>query len=283
MFGRIRILLYSLLLALLAGSWYVGNSLQLLPSVNASNRVNSCQSQPLLKARAATQQGLDPQHIRLLNWNIYKQSRDQLISDLNGYAKTHDILTLQEARLDRDLLTLLKQWNLNWIINSAFYLHGDATGVMTAAAQSALSSCGFLVNEPLIYLPKAALITEYPLQERDQTLLVANLHGINFSLGLEAYRQQLDNLYQSLKHHQGPMIVAGDFNSWSDERMAQVMAMVNKLSLSKLDYRINNKTHRFGKAIDHVFYRQLEPLSKQVPRVTSSDHNPISVSFRALL
>jgi endonuclease/exonuclease/phosphatase (EEP) superfamily protein YafD len=280
MFGRIRFLLYTLLLALLAGSWYVGNNLQLLPSVNASNQINSCQSRPLLKISVDAQQGLDPQDIRFLNWNIYKQNRDNLPADLSRFAATHDIMTLQEARLDRNLLSILKKQDLNWIMNSAFFLQGDATGVMTVADESALQSCGFLVNEPLIYLPKAALISEYPLKGREQKLLVANLHGINFTLGLEAYHQQLDQLYQALKDHRGPMIVAGDFNSWSDERMAQVMALVNKLSLSKLSYQVNNKTHLFGNAIDHVFFRQLEPLSKQVQQVTSSDHNPISVTFR---
>lgn len=284
MFGRIRILLYSLLLALLAGSYYFGCSLQLLPVVNASNALKSCQFDNLLAPPVIDlQQGLDPTHIRFLNWNIYKQERARLDQDLSVLAANHDILTLQEARLDRGLLELLKQQDLNWNINSAFFLQGDATGVMTVADQNALSSCGFLVREPLIYLPKAALITRYPLKGQPASLLVANLHGINFTLGLEAYRAQLELLYNAIKNYQGPMIVAGDFNSWSDERMALMMALVNKLSLSKLEYRINNKTHIFGHAIDHVFFRQLEVTSKQVEQVTSSDHNPISVSFRALL
>ncbi len=76
------------------------------------------------------------------------------------------------------------------------------------------------------------------------------------------------------------MIVAGDFNSWSDERMSEVSELINKLSLSRIKYPVNNKTHVFGNAIDHVFYRQLELVSNQVWQVSSSDHNPISVNFR---
>jgi len=76
------------------------------------------------------------------------------------------------------------------------------------------------------------------------------------------------------------MIVAGDFNSWSDDRVAEVDQLIARLSLSELEYSVNNKTHVFGHAIDHVFYRQLELVSKKVWQVSSSDHNPISVKFR---
>ncbi len=282
MLTRLRIFLYLILLALTGGALYVGNSLQLMPSVNASSQLNSCKTQALMALKPEPQQGLNPDNIRFLDWNIYKQQRDNLTQDLSRFAASHDIMTLQEARLDPGLLTVLKNRRLNWIMNSAFYLHGDATGVMTVADRNALYSCGFLVHEPLIYLPKGALVSEYPLQHSAQTLLVANLHGINFSLGLAAYRQQLDLLYQALKSHHGPLIVAGDFNSWSDQRLAQMMALVNKLSLSKLDYSINNKTQVFGHALDYVFYRQLKPLAKQVPQVSSSDHNPISVRFSVI-
>jgi endonuclease/exonuclease/phosphatase (EEP) superfamily protein YafD len=58
------------------------------------------------------------------------------------------------------------------------------------------------------------------------------------------------------------------------------MQLVEKLSMSSLEYRVNNKTHVFGNAIDHVFYRQLQPVSKKVWQVSSSDHNPISVTFK---
>ncbi|MBE9567434.1 MAG: endonuclease/exonuclease/phosphatase family protein, partial [Proteobacteria bacterium] len=107
-------------------------------------------------------------------------------------------------------------------------------------------------------------------------------HGINFTLGMDSYQQQLDDLYAAVKDHRGPMIVAGDFNSWSDERMQAVKLLMRRLSMHALSYPVNNKTHVFGHAIDHVFYRQLEPLEKKVWQVTSSDHNPISVRFKVV-
>jgi endonuclease/exonuclease/phosphatase (EEP) superfamily protein YafD len=165
-------------------------------------------------------------------------------------------------------------------MNTAFYLNGTAAGVMTVANSNAVHSCGFKVTEPLIRIPKATLVSYYQINGSEKKLLVANIHGINFTFGVSTYHQQLEELYDAIKHHEGPMIVAGDFNSWSDERMLEVSELINKLSLSRIEYPVNNKTHVFGNAIDHVFYRQLELVSNKVWQVSSSDHNPISVNFR---
>jgi endonuclease/exonuclease/phosphatase (EEP) superfamily protein YafD len=99
-------------------------------------------------------------------------------------------------------------------------------------------------------------------------------------LGLGSYKEQLDQLYDAISQHDGPLILSGDFNTWSEERMVEVHKIVDSLSLSKIDYHVNNKTHMLGYAIDHVFYRQLQLVSNSVIDVSSSDHNPISVSFR---
>ena len=83
-----------------------------------------------------------------------------------------------------------------------------------------------------------------------------------------------------MKHHQGPVVLAGDFNTWSDERMVVVNDLAQRLSLESLDYTNHNRTSVFGNALDHVFYRGLEPVEHDTWIVTSSDHNPTRVSFR---
>jgi len=238
--------------------------------------------QPLVSAPGASSAlaPLDPERIALLNWNIYKGDGDNWQHDLAAFAESHDILTLQEARLRDDLTVMLNQHRLDWTINAAFYLDEQATGVMTASTSSVLHSCGFKTTEPLIRIPKSALVSYYAIEGSEQKLLVANIHGINFTLGMTVYERQLDELYQAVRHHRGPMIIAGDFNSWSDKRMAAVTRFREALQLAALEYEVNNKTHLFGNAIDHVFYRGLEPLGKKVWQVSSSDHNPISVAFR---
>lgn len=251
------------------------------PDMAVTERTQSyCEKLPVENIKTRANQGLNPENIAFLNWNIYKGDGENWQKDLSAFAKSHDVMTIQEAYLDDELTGLLTSNELNWSMNKAFYLSGYAAGVMTAAKSNATHSCGFKIKEPIIRVPKSTLVSYYSIKGFDKQLLVANIHGINFTLGMETYREQMQQLFSSIESHDGPMIVAGDFNSWSDERMDEVDRLVNKLALSSLDYPVNNKTHVFGNAIDHVFYRQLEPVSNQVWQVTSSDHNPISVNFR---
>jgi endonuclease/exonuclease/phosphatase (EEP) superfamily protein YafD len=261
----------------------IANELQSCVSLSAEN--SAAHSKQVLHpdvqaGHVQDDESLDPDSIALLNWNIYKGNGENWQKDLSSFAKSHDLMTIQEAYMDDELSGLLQTNNVNWVMNTAFHLNGTATGVMTAANSNAAYSCGFQNIEPIIRLPKSTLVSYYNITGHDKKLLVANIHGINFTLGLTAYHEQLEQLFDSLQHHDGPMIVAGDFNSWSEGRMAEVMQIIDRLSLSSLDYPVNNKTHLFGNAIDHVFYRDLHLVSNQVWQVSSSDHNPISVTFR---
>ena len=244
------------------------------------NEPESCQAITVVNNKDIHEQGLNPENIALLNWNLYKGNNDGWQKDLSSFAQSHDVMTIQEAYLDDKLSGLLQTNNFNWTMNTAFHLNGTAAGVMTVANSKTIQSCGFQNIEPIIRVPKATLVSYYNIDGYDRKLLVANIHGINFTLGVTAYREQLEQLFDSVKGHEGPLIVAGDFNTWSDDRMAEVMQLLDKLSLSSLEYPVNNKTHVFGNAIDHVFYRQLQPVSKKVWQVSSSDHNPISVTFK---
>ena len=64
--------------------------------------------------------------------------------------------------------------------------------------------------------------------------------------------------------------------------MTVVLELAERLSLESLDYTIHNRTSVFGNALDHVFYRGLEPMEHDTWFVTSSDHNPTRVSFRVI-
>ena len=253
------------------------------PTINRDldvSRIQSCEITPVMNENISDTQGLDPEKISFLNWNIYKGNGDRWQHDLSTFAQSHDVMTIQEVLLDDELAGLLESHDFNWVMNTAFHLDGVAAGVMTVASSDAVHSCGFKDKEPLIRVPKSTLISYYAINGSEQRLLVANIHSINFTLGIDSYRKQLEKLHDAIEHHEGPMIVAGDFNSWNDDRVKEVAELIDKLSLSEIEYAINNKTHVFGNAIDHIFYRQLELVSNQVWQVASSDHNPISVDFR---
>lgn len=257
-------------------------NLYLSDSSSLNTSLASCDTQRVTAQRTQSTSSLNPESIAFLNWNIYKGDGDNWQQDLAGFAGSHDVMTIQEAVSDDSMTGLFEQHDLSWIMNTAFDFNGSSAGVMNIARSSAVYSCGFKVTEPLIRIPKTVLVSYYPIDGSDKKLLIANIHGINFTFGVSVYRQQLDGLYEAVRHHDGPMIVAGDFNSWSEQRMLAVQELVGKLSLSTIEYPVNNKTHVFGNAIDHVFYRQLELVSNRVWQVSSSDHNPISADFRLI-
>ena len=58
--------------------------------------------------------------------------------------------------------------------------------------------------------------------------------------------------------------------------------MVTELSLKAVTYQSKNRVTIFGNEIDHVFYRGMESVASEAQQVTSSDHNPIKVTFRVL-
>jgi endonuclease/exonuclease/phosphatase (EEP) superfamily protein YafD len=224
--------------------------------------------------------GLDPESISVLNWNIYKGRNDGWAAEFKQYIHDHDVVTVQEAHLGDDLRSMLDWERRYWTMNTAFYLQGKATGVMTASRVRPVYSCGQQAVEPLIRVPKTSLISYYPLDGMNETLLVANIHGINFSLGLGTYREQIEKLYHEIAKHKGPVVLAGDFNTWSDGRLAIVNNLAHRLSLDSVEYSSHNRTRIFGNALDHVFYRGLDPVEQEAWHVASSDHNPMRVVFR---
>jgi len=234
----------------------------------------------------------NPEAITVLSWNIYKTRKQNALADLRQFSHQHDLLILQEAHLGDELEAIFVENDLHWTMNTAFIYHKKATGVLIASRVKAVDSYGLRYKEPLIRLPKTTLINFYPIANSSRTLLVANIHSINFTLGTTVYNRQLHELISVISQHDGPVIIAGDFNSWSRARLFLLQTMQKKLHLHTLDestdmdnvqsndYGRHHKTRIFGNELDHIFYRGLEPINKKIWPVDSSDHNPIQVCFR---
>jgi len=223
---------------------------------------------------------LDANNITILNWNIYKGEKKNWASDFRQLSNGKDLVIIQEARLNPEVKETLKKQSIHWTMNTGFYVNDEATGVLTGSRVKPVSSCGLRTTEPFLRLPKTVLVNKYELSGTDERLLVANIHSINFTLGTEVYGAQIDALKAAIIQHQGPVIVAGDFNSWSDGRKEIIDQMVADLSLETVTYKSKNRITIFGNEIDHVFYRGLDSVASEARQVTSSDHNPIKVTFR---
>ena len=228
--------------------------------------------------RAAT--AVDGQAVRIVVWNIHKQGDRGWEADLARLVRTNDILLLQEVTLQDSLQAILHQAGLHWILASSFLYRDTDVGVLTAARVAPVATCTQRVVEPIVRLPKSAVITWLPLADSAATLAIANVHAINFTLTLDAYQAQLDALADVLAQHHGPVVLAGDFNTWSAARLAILREMTARLQLDPVTFAEDGRSLFLGWPVDHVFVRGLNVIASSAQQVTSSDHNPIAVVLR---
>lgn len=239
--------------------------------------------QPLVCYQDDNALPLDKQgQLSLLVWNIYKQNREGWSEELSRLSSDAQLLLLQEASLN----TGLKQWlsEQGWEGNqvNAFKVMGESAGVINLARTTPNLACGYTEMEPWLRLPKSGIYARYPLSN-GQVLAVVNLHAVNFTYGTNEYQLQLQALANELSQHTGPIIVAGDFNSWSEERMSVMKQVLTSLGLSEVGFSPDNRV-RFisGLPLDHVFYRGLKLEKAKAPESDASDHNPLLLSFSLL-
>lgn len=216
--------------------------------------------------------------IRLLNWNIFKGKKQFWANDLKGLVAESNLILLQEALLVEDFYNHFSD-HLSLHVAEGFVANKVPTGLLTAASVPSLRNDALNHSEPFFRTPKSALITEYPLSGSAQTLLVANIHSINFSFGTVAYTLQLKDMFSQLGDHQGPVLLAGDFNTWRAKRMRILTDMAGESGLTDVCFAEDGRKQVFRRCLDHVFYRGLRCTGARVVEVCSSDHNPIQATF----
>lgn len=226
------------------------------------------------------QEGIDPGGFTLFSWNVMKEGRDGWQEDFQRLAADADLLTLQEVSLTDKLREQLSDGRYYWDLTAAFLYRGREAGVLTGSRLAPASLCLSRFSEPLALIPKTVLVSRYPLAGTDRVLLVANVHLINFTVDTGRYREQLRELERIISSHEGPLLLAGDFNTWSGGRMEVVEGLAARLGLSGVELDGEDLASFFGRPVDHVLYRGLEPVDARVERVSTSDHNPVMVRFR---
>jgi endonuclease/exonuclease/phosphatase (EEP) superfamily protein YafD len=212
----------------------------------------------------------------ILSWNIQKASNAGWADDLAEIAGDVNLAFIQEASLQAGIsgafaTPLVQAFAAGYTTSSL------DTGVMTLSTSTPLVQCNFTAWEPWLGTPKATSITEYPLQGRDERLLTINLHAVNFAFGIEDFQAQFGALSDLLSQHQGPVILAGDLNTWSGRRQTLVDEFMLKHGLGPVSFEPDLRTTTFGYALDHIYIRGMQATFAQVIPVSSSDHNPLRV------
>ncbi|MBY7661091.1 endonuclease/exonuclease/phosphatase family protein [Vibrio atlanticus] len=244
-------------------------------SYSTSNDTYSCYQNSLPKSIDVSD-GLS-----LIVWNIYKQNRNNWQNELNQLTEGSDLVLLQEARMTKELSQWVTsgQWGSTRV--NAFEVFEQSAGVLSLATHLPIEACAYTHEEPWLQLPKSALWSRYQLSNGEE-LTVINIHAVNFTFGTEDYKAQLKSLTDNLQKYRGPVIFAGDFNSWSEARFAVLKEALEKVGLTEVVFDPDNRTQFMtGLVLDHVFYRGLEVEKAKAPITDASDHNPMRVTFKA--
>lgn len=216
-----------------------------------------------------------PAEFTLLSWNTHKQRHRRFEAELRRFAAGVELVLLQEATEADPVWSLLPNAHA-WTLVVAFeygrasLANGVATGsTVTPTREQALLSP---TREPLTCTPKSALVSWVELADDGGSLLLVNLHGINFrrAAALDAQLRVLDEL---LAAHSGPAVVAGDFNTWSRARREVVAAFASRHEL--VSPFAGGPDLRF----DNVYVRGLTIVAAEVLTSRSSDHDALRVEL----
>ncbi|MBS6670209.1 MAG: endonuclease/exonuclease/phosphatase family protein, partial [Haemophilus parainfluenzae] len=161
---------------------------------------------------------------------------------------------------------------------SSFSFKDLLSGVKTFTKTQPEWYCGGGVAEPLIQIPKVASVMSFPLEKGDSLLLI-NVHLINFEWGISAYQTQLEQLFSFVENHQGPIIMSGDFNAWNERRLNLANNLMQKYGLDAVTLFQDERVRFLGYPLDYIFTRGVKVMSAISEVVTSSDHNPLLVEF----
>lgn len=231
----------------------------------------------------AAQETLSPV-IRCLVWNILKAKRASWHDDFTQLIADRDLVLLQEAVLNAPTDVLFKQsLRFEWVMARSFrhprthVEHGIKTGCVVEAAERHFYLSPH--SEPLSQTQKLLLTTLYPLQGETAQLLVLNMHAINF-VSVQKYVEQLDQLTAALIPHEGPVILAGDFNTWNPARLEHFQGIASNAGLIEAVMQRQSRLAHMNQHLDHVFYRGLTLRSvESLHHYGSSDHAPITATF----
>ncbi len=218
---------------------------------------------------------LDASSIDVVVWNVYKGKRRGWAEDFRAISEGRDLVLTQELMLCRRTTQLFAELDFEWTMATSFVYarrEGQATGLATAAraparGHEALRSRG---REPITRTPKLALFTEHDLSD-GSVLLVVNVHAINFA-GYRAFDAQMGAVEARLRTHDGPLLLAGDFNTWSPRRRTRLQQLAQAQSLDPVDFAEDPRLRR----LDHAFVRELDVRQSQIHRSRASDHMALS-------
>lgn len=139
-----------------------------------------------------------------------------------------------------------------------------------------------VTDEPVMAsVDKAIVVQKFKFKTKNgkfKILKVINTHLPLFlmstSYGNGAYKDGLAKLSKEVQQHDGPVVVAGDFNGWTPNRIMYLLPeFAKKNELEELTFSLNSGNRAATLYLDRFFYKGLSVIEEDtITSIASSDH-----------
>jgi|GEM_PF-926519 len=236
------------------------------------NQRNQLSFAHLLKIRASDE-------FTLITWNAQKLNDTNFMPDLVQLSQESDLILIQEAMHNTDLQnTFSSKFDFSFSFNKSFCdSKNQATGVMSASRYLLENNVTLVSpdNEPFTATPKVSGYSTVEIPEIGKVHII-NTHGLNFNTGSK-FERQISHLSEFISQLKGPVIWAGDFNTWSSGRKNHLDIKTKALGLVQLIPSNDNRNLK----LDHIYTRGLKLISVELLlNIKSSDHLPLKAIFK---
>lgn len=226
-----------------------------------------------------------PQIIELAVWNIWKGSGGEaFLTEYRRLSQDRHLLLFQEALLTLKALGQFAPPGFS-ANHGATYRRKDGLrdGVMTvsvATANEGAQRILCLAPEPVFKTTKATLVTSYKIEGQREALLVVNTHSTLIRRPATAVKE-IEQVIDQIAGHEGPLIYAGDFNTFSRAYISEVDRVLSSIGLNRVHIEGDPRTQTT--ALDQLYVRGIEVTSARVDTsFTHSDHFPIIATVKIL-
>jgi endonuclease/exonuclease/phosphatase (EEP) superfamily protein YafD len=227
----------------------------------------------------------DPANIRVSVWNLCKGAGGILFEhDYRSLCYRSDLILTQEALLSRKSIRTFCERGFE-TIHAASYRRRDGLrdGVMTVSRVSSNGDLKRIVckyPEPIFKTPKVALVKFFELSGSRKKLMVINIHATLVRL-VSAAVEEMEHLVAQLPAHDGPILLAGDFNTFTPGYLRAVSGVLSKIGLEYVQIPADPRPKT--QALDQVFCRGLRVSNLRIDTdIRNSDHFPIVMNLQVI-
>ncbi|HXH75968.1 MAG TPA: endonuclease/exonuclease/phosphatase family protein [Bacteriovoracaceae bacterium] len=228
---------------------------------------------------------LNPLSIKTLVWNIKKAELPDWKPEFLQYSKGRDLVLIQEAYtndLFKNTLAALKDYRFDMGVTFIRKRDSSESGTMIGSLVDPLEVVvkHSLDLEPVVSTPKSMIFAKYPVAGLKEELLVISVHAINITTPW-AFKRHINSATDEISKHIGPVLYAGDFNTWSEFRLRHLFASVKTMGLKAVEFKNGDKRMKFSdNYLDHAFTRGLRVITAEVvPESKGSDHKPLHLEL----